>query len=113
MKIVDSNVEISDSELDGLLPREREALQRKADQTNLTIAELFQGVLTDYISAAVAADEVIKLEASKDVSTAFVRADAATQDQIRVALGLTVVTPEEPAEAPSLLDRAMSFLFGS
>jgi len=90
MKIVNGNAEIDPAELAGLSSEELSALVRKADVTRITVAEYFQGVVTDAIQAAVSENLDLKLASERVVSEAFVRADRAVQDQIKNLLGVAV-----------------------
>lgn len=90
MRIINSNAEIDPSELDGLTELERSALQSVADKTNITIAEYFQGVITDRITSAVRDYLDSKAALEKPVIDAFVQADKATQDEVKELLGIAV-----------------------
>jgi len=96
MRITNGQVDIEAADLNGLSVEEREALQRLAAQTNITLEEFFEGALTDLIARAVTRHLDIKIEASREISEAFVRADSATQDSIRALLGV-VISPAVPS----------------
>lgn len=88
MKIINGKASIDTTELGGLTAEEFGSLQRRASIIGITVKELLEAAITDTILSAVEVSLAEALGNNREVSVAFVRADAATQDSIKTLLGV-------------------------